>query len=97
MYMSANTVFHARMKHIKVDFHFVQERATQKLLDIRPIASRDQLANGLTKALSKGVTSLEFKPFNCTMIAVINRQINRIVKVLFEFNSNFKLKPAFEF
>jgi hypothetical protein len=92
MYMSANTVFHARMKHIKVDFHFVQ-----KLLDIRPIASRDQLANGLTKALSKGVTSLEFKPFNCTMIAVINRQINRIVKVLFEFNSNFKLRPAFEF
>jgi hypothetical protein len=54
-YLSANSVFHARMEHIEVDFHFVRERVALKLLDIWPIVSRYQLADGLTKALSKGL------------------------------------------
>jgi hypothetical protein len=50
-YLSANPVFHARMKHIDVDFHVVQERVTRRLLDIQFISSKDQLADGLTKPL----------------------------------------------
>jgi histone deacetylase 1/2 len=51
-YLSANPVFHARTKHIEVDYHFVRERVAQKLLDIKFIASGDQVADGFTKSLS---------------------------------------------
>jgi hypothetical protein len=45
-------VFHARTKHIEVDYHFVRERVTRKLLDIEYISTKDQAANGFTKALT---------------------------------------------
>lgn len=50
-YLSANPVFHARTKHIEVDFHFVRERVAQGLLQIRLISTVDQVADGFTKAL----------------------------------------------
>jgi len=50
-YLSTNLVFHARAKHIEIDFHFVREQVTKKRLQIRLIASQDQLADGFTKAL----------------------------------------------
>jgi hypothetical protein len=51
-YLSANPVFHDMLKHIEVDYHFVRERVFRKLLIIDFVSSKDQVADGFTKALS---------------------------------------------
>ena len=51
-YLSANPVFHARTKHIEVDYHFVRERVANKLLEIGFVPTGDQLADGFTKPLT---------------------------------------------
>jgi hypothetical protein len=51
-YLSANPVFHARTKHIEVDYHFVRERVASNLLQIDYIPTGDQVAAGFTKALT---------------------------------------------
>ena len=50
-YLSASPVFHARTKHIEVDFHFVREQVAKKLLDIRFMSSLNQTTDIFTKAL----------------------------------------------
>jgi EAL domain-containing protein (putative c-di-GMP-specific phosphodiesterase class I) len=51
-YLSVNMVFHARIKHIEIDYHFVRERVARKQLKIQFISTDDQLLDGFTKTLS---------------------------------------------
>lgn len=52
-FLTANPMFHARTKHVEVDFHFVREQVARKAMEVRFISSKDQLADILTKPLSR--------------------------------------------
>jgi hypothetical protein len=51
-YMLVNPVFHARTKHVEIDYHFMRERVAIKQLVIRFISTGDQIADGFIKAMS---------------------------------------------
>ena len=52
-HLSFKPVNHSRMKHIQIDLHFVRDLVQQGSLHVRHVHTQDQLADLLTKPLSK--------------------------------------------
>lgn len=50
---SVNPVFHSRMKHLALAFHFVREKFQQGSLCVQHISGTNQLADALIKPLAK--------------------------------------------
>ena len=55
--LCSNPVFHSRMKHVALDYHFIREQVQTGLLRVSHITGADQLADALTKPLARS-------PFN---------------------------------
>jgi hypothetical protein len=53
IFLAANLVFHARTKHIELDFYFVREQLATKKISVYFICSADQLGDLFTKSLAK--------------------------------------------
>jgi len=51
-YLVSNPIYHARTKHIEIDYHFVRDMVAKKTLQVCFISGKDQLADILTKSLA---------------------------------------------
>lgn len=46
-------MFHERTKHIEIDYHFIRQKIQEKMIKTVHVGSRDQLADVLTKGLTR--------------------------------------------
>lgn len=56
--LASNPIFHARTKHVEIDYHFIQEKVLSKQLVVHHVGTSDQVADVFTKPLS--VARFEF-------------------------------------
>jgi hypothetical protein len=51
--LAKNPVFHARTKYVDVQHHFVREKVASGEVELQFVSTKNQIADGLTKALPK--------------------------------------------
>ena len=55
-------MFHSRMKHIAIDFHYIRDQVAKKELCVTHVHASNQLADSLTKPLCRNsFTKQRFK------------------------------------
>ena len=60
--LCSNPIFHSRMKHVAIDFHFIRDQVQSGSLRVAHVSSKDQLADALTKPLPRSTfQTLKYK------------------------------------
>ena len=53
MHIAANSAFHERIKHLRIDCHYTRDKILEGFLQIAYVRSREQLADLMTKPLGE--------------------------------------------
>ena len=69
--LASNPIYHTRMKHVEVDYHFIREEFIRGDIQVRFVGTIDQLADIFTKGLGK----MRFQPL-MTKLHVIARWLS---------------------
>ena len=51
--LCSNPIFHSRMKHVAIDFHFIRDQVQHGALRVTHVSSTDQIAYALTMPLPR--------------------------------------------
>ncbi len=62
--LANNLVYHARTKHIEVNYHFIREKVLAKEIDLIHVSTEYQIADIFTKALGTNKLRKFRKMFN---------------------------------
>ena len=52
-YLCSNPIFHSRMKHVTIAYHFIRDQVQAGALRVTHVSSVDHLADALTKPLPR--------------------------------------------
>lgn len=77
--LASNPIYHARTKHIEVDYHFIREKVLNGDISIKYISTHDQLADIFTKGLNSARFSfLRDKLMVCSVPISLRGAVNNI-------------------
>ena len=71
--LANNPEHHAKTKHINIQYHFIREYITNNIIQLSYISTKEQLADMLTKALSRPTFKNLVKQINLVPIEQINK------------------------